>query len=76
MSAALQGSCQVPLAVHSVIDGTQLHLEGLVGTPDGRTLLRAEASGTDPEDTGQALADDLARQGAMEIIAALESQGH
>ena len=70
--AALQGSCQVPLAVYAEpqADGT-LALTGMVGTPDGRTVLRAEASGADPEAVGLQLADRLKAQGAEAIIAAL-----
>jgi hydroxymethylbilane synthase len=70
--AALQGSCQVPLAVYAEpqIDGG-LVLTGMVGTPDGRTVLRAEASGTEPEAIGLELAELLKAQGAEAIIASL-----
>lgn len=67
----LQGSCQVPLAAYARIEGETLHMSGLVGTPDGRRVLRAETSGSDPEATGLALAAQLESQGAMDIIAAL-----
>lgn len=69
--AALQGSCQVPLAVYAELDGGSVTLTGLVGTPDGRRILRATERGTDPEATGRALAAALREQGAADIIAAL-----
>jgi hydroxymethylbilane synthase len=45
----------------------------MVGTPDGRRMLRAEQRGDDPETAGLALAEALRGQGADEIIAALAS---
>ena len=69
--AALQGSCQVPLAVYAELEGASLTLTGLVGTPDGRRILRASERGTDPETTGHALAEALRAQGAADIISAL-----
>ena len=70
--AALQGSCQVPLAVYATVDGDAgVHLTGMVGTPDGRRILRAAQRGDDPEAAGLALAEALREQGADEIIAAL-----
>lgn len=74
VSRALGGSCQVPLAAHAVIDGDGLWLRGLVATPDGRRIARAETRGAadDAEDAGVRLAAELRRRGADEILAALE----
>lgn len=70
--AALQGSCQVPLAVYAEPqDDGSLTLTGMVGTPDGRTVLRAEAFGVEPEVVGLELADRLKAQGAEAVIASL-----
>lgn len=40
MNRALQGGCQVPIGAHAVLDGDQLWLRGLVGSPDGSELLQ------------------------------------
>ncbi len=69
--ARLQGSCQVPLAVYAEPRGQGFLLRALVGTPDGRRVLRAELAGTDPGACGEALAADLEARGAREIIAGL-----
>ena len=70
--AALQGSCQVPLAVYAELLGPDdIRLTGMVGSPDGRRILRAREQGADPRETGLALAQALRNQGAEEIIAAL-----
>lgn len=72
-NAALGGSCQAPVAGHATrqADG-QLRLVGLVGTPDGATVLRDEIRGV-PESAaalGRELASRLLASGAGEIIRA------
>lgn len=73
-NARLGGACQAPIAGHAtrLADG-RLRLVGLVGTPDGLTLLRDELSGpaTDAAALGIALADRLLAAGARELLAAL-----
>ncbi|MCG6943613.1 MAG: hydroxymethylbilane synthase [Thiohalocapsa sp.] len=73
MNAKLQGGCQVPIAGHAVLEGETLYLRGLVGTPDGKRLLRAEgrAPAADAQALGERIADDLLAQGADAILAAL-----
>ena len=74
LNARLHGGCQVPIAGHATLAGERLHLRGLVGTPDGGRVLRAQAEGpaTDPESLGIAVAEDLLRQGAGAILGALQ----
>lgn len=72
----LEGSCQLPLAVfaeHPEGDGAELHLRAMVGMPDGTSILRAEGRGpaSEAERLGLAVAADLLRQGAAEIISRL-----
>ena len=74
MNARLHGGCQVPIAGHALIEGDRLVLKGLVGTPDGSRILRAESTGPreDWEAIGTRVADDLLAQGAGEILSALQ----
>jgi len=67
----LGGGCHTPLAAHAVLDGDRLHLTGLVGTPDGRRILRESLSGPadQPQALGLALATILLERGAGEILA-------
>ncbi|MEW5248569.1 hydroxymethylbilane synthase [Microbulbifer discodermiae] len=69
----LDGSCQVPIGSYAEIEGKQLWLRGLVGSPDGRTLVRAEARGKaeDSEALGVAVAEMLLAQGADRILATI-----
>jgi hydroxymethylbilane synthase len=69
----LMGGCQVPIAGHAVLEGDTIFLRGLVGTPDGRRVLRGDRRGSraQAQDLGTALAGDLISQGAGEILQAL-----
>jgi hydroxymethylbilane synthase len=73
VAAMLQGSCQVPLAVFAQVKKSQIHISGLVGTPDGLTVLRSEISGEidQIENLSTKLAEELIHQGADQIIASL-----
>jgi hydroxymethylbilane synthase len=73
MNRRLQGGCQVPIAALGLIEGDQLHLRGLVGTVDGKRVLRSEISGNKDmsEELGDIVAEDLLRQGAAAILEAL-----
>lgn len=73
VATALQGSCQVPLAVYADIIEGEFRVRGMVGMPDGSRLLRAESRGASglAGDLAAAVADDLIRQGADRIIAEL-----
>jgi hydroxymethylbilane synthase len=72
LNARLQGGCQVPIGGYAELDGASLTLRGLVGSPDGRDVLRAMRSGpaADPEALGIAVADELLAGGAARILAA------
>ena len=67
---ALQGGCQVPIGVYSRINGNELEMEVMVGSLDGKVVLRAFKNGniTEPEKLGQELADALIEKGAVEIL--------
>ncbi|MCU0989333.1 MAG: hydroxymethylbilane synthase [Xanthomonadales bacterium] len=73
VSAALQGSCQVPLAVFAEQREGGFRISGLVGMPDGSRVLRAAAEGPagDADRLAASVARDLLGQGADRIIAAL-----
>ena len=74
LSRALAGSCNVPLGGYAEINESRLHLRGFVGAPDGTRHVAAaiEGKAADAVALGQALAEQLKRQGAAEILAALE----
>lgn len=69
----LGGGCQVPIAAHAIVEEGQLRLQGLVANLDGTRLIRAQTHGAaaDPESLGAAVAEDLLRQGARDILDAV-----
>jgi hydroxymethylbilane synthase len=73
MNARLEGGCQVPIGSYAVLSNDTLTLRGLVGTPDGTTILKASAEGqlADAENIGTEVANKLLEQGAREILDAL-----
>jgi len=74
LNRRLGGACQVPVAGHCRMqpDGT-LHLDALVGAPDGSQLIRRQRSGSpeQAEALGRSLAEELLEAGADRILAAL-----
>lgn len=69
--AGVGGSCQTPLAGYATGDET-IELAALVGSPDGRTILREtqRAPRAEAEALGRRVAEALLGRGAAEIIAA------
>jgi hydroxymethylbilane synthase len=66
----LEGGCQVPIAAFAqVIDGN-LRIDGLVGTIDGKRLIKHHLEGPidQAESLGAKLAEMLLRKGAKEIL--------
>src|SRR6187549_3729296 len=55
----LQGGCQVPIAAHATLAGSEIVLEGLVASVDGKEVIRDRVTGTvdDPLTTGMRLAE-------------------
>ena len=70
LNKRLQGGCQVPIASYAMLDGDTIHLQALVGEPDGSQLVQGDISGhrSDAEKLGETLADDLLSRGAREIL--------
>lgn len=74
MNTRLNGGCQVPIAGFAQLADGRLHLRGLVGSIDGRQMLRAEGSdkAEQAQAIGHSVADSLLQQGADRILAALQ----
>jgi len=70
MNSRLEGGCQVPIASYALLQGDQLWLRGLVGTPEGDLIIAGERRGSaaEAEVLGTSLADELLARGAGEIL--------
>ncbi len=66
----LEGGCQVPIGVNTVLDGDALTLTGIVASVDGQKVVKGEVSGAavDAEALGIQLAHQLVEKGAKEIL--------
>lgn len=66
----LEGGCQVPIGAYGKIIDNKLVLKGLVGTLDGKTIIKETVFGekTDAEALGEALAETILNKGGRKIL--------
>lgn len=81
----LNGGCQIPMGAYAILQkpseaeaassseyaGRVIDIQGMVGSPDGSTVLRGQLRGTDPDALGIELAESLLEAGADKILAEL-----
>jgi hydroxymethylbilane synthase len=68
--AGLGGGCSIPVGALGWVEADTLHLQGIIANPTGQLLIRVTHTGpaTQPEQIGQALAEQALAQGAREIL--------
>jgi len=66
--AALGGGCLVPIGAYCHRTGDEWSLRAVVASPDGRQMICAERTHTNPERLGEELAQQLLDQGAGAIL--------
>ncbi|MDI9570092.1 MAG: hydroxymethylbilane synthase [Pseudomonadota bacterium] len=66
----LGGGCQLPLAAYAKMEGDAIKIMGLLGTSDGRVMIREELRGPAEagEDLGIRLAEALLQRGGRAIL--------
>ncbi|BFM49405.1 hydroxymethylbilane synthase [Marinomonas sp. THO17] len=71
LNKRLNGGCQAPIACFAVLEGMELWLRGLVGSPDGKHMIQSEIRGPKKEakQLGITLAETLLEKGADKILA-------
>ena len=67
---SLEGGCQIPIGAYAELNEDTVVLEGMVGSLDGKTIIRESITGTAEqcEELGQTLAGRLAEQGGKTIL--------
>ncbi|MEL6940732.1 MAG: hydroxymethylbilane synthase [Cyanobacteria bacterium J06598_1] len=72
----LEGGCQVPIGVNTVIEGDTLTLKGIVASLDGKQLITDTVTGSplDAESMGTELAKRLRDQGAQDILDVINAE--
>ena len=73
VARVLEATCQVPLAVHAVLDAGTVRLRSVVSTPDGKESIWAAGEGpsSDAVALGERVAAELLKNGAGKIMADL-----
>jgi len=76
MNRGLEGGCQVPIGSYAEVENGILFLRGLVGSTDGKQIIRGDIAGpvADGEGLGKELAEYLLSQGADKILAEVYDQ--
>jgi len=66
----LEGGCQIPIGAYGQIKGNKLQLEAVIGSLDGKRVVRGNLTGnnTEAEQIGIELAEDLLNRGGKEIL--------
>jgi hydroxymethylbilane synthase len=64
----LGGGCQVPIGANAKFSGGTLHLQAVVASPDGKTILRESGRGGDAAELGALVAGRLLKQGGGAIL--------
>jgi hydroxymethylbilane synthase len=68
MLRTLGGGCRVPVGALAVAREDDVRLRGIVASPDGAIVYRGDAMGSDPDEVGERLAQDLLKQGAEVVL--------
>lgn len=71
----LEGGCQIPIGGYASINAEGLiTLSTLVGSPDGKTILKETVTGNDPIEVGSEAAKRMKEKGASQIIASVKEE--
>ncbi len=64
----LGGGCSAPIAAYAETDGDSIRMSGLVGSPDGKHIIRVNGEGDDPGKLAERLAARALADGARRIL--------
>ncbi|WP_289242999.1 hydroxymethylbilane synthase [uncultured Campylobacter sp.] len=70
----LNGGCQAPIGVSARLDGDKISVRAILGTPDGKEILKDERvfNKSEYKEAGEILADEFINQGAKELLSKAE----
>ena len=68
MLRTLEGGCRVPVGGQANVEDGKVFLRGLVASPDGALVYKAQGEGEESEALGERLARELLEQGAAVIL--------
>lgn len=70
----LNGGCQAPIGVSARLDGDKISVRAILGTPDGKEILKDERvfNKSEYKEAGEILANEFINQGAKELLSKAE----
>lgn len=70
----LNGGCQAPIGVSARLDGDKISVRAILGTPDGKEILKNERvfNKSEYKEAGEILANEFIAKGAKELLAKAE----
>ncbi len=70
----LNGGCQAPIGVSARLDGDKISVRAILGTPDGKEILKDERvfNKSEYKDAGEILANEFIAKGAKELLSKAE----
>jgi len=71
---AFEGGCHLPVGAYAEATDGSIRLIGMVAHPDGRKVLRGTVEGSEPEQVGRTLAQQLLEKGAGALLSALRKE--
>ena len=74
----LEGGCQVPIGINARLEGDQIHINAIVGLPDGSEVLQKNLSVSKSEfaNAGKELAREFIAKGAKELLKRAEEMAN
>ncbi|MET3574617.1 hydroxymethylbilane synthase [Bhargavaea ullalensis] len=72
--SAMDGSCQVPIGGHAVVENGQVRFTGFIASPDAADVFRATVVDADPVNAGLEVARMLKEQGADEVLEKVKAE--
>jgi len=68
------GGCQVPIGANATPQDSELRLEAVIASPDGKSVLRESGSGSNAVRLGELTAEKLLQRGGAAILEAVYAQ--
>src|SRR5439155_12142542 len=71
---AMGGGCQIPIGANAKLQGREFHLQAVIASPDGKSVLRESGSGSNAVRLGELTAEKLLQRGGAAILETVYAQ--
>lgn len=70
----LEGGCSIPVFAYATLQEEEIHIKGGILSLDGQQRIVKEEAGTEPEQVGLALAEEVLNNGGDRILSEIKNQ--